>query len=395
MFSRSSIAMSWLSALAMALPGVCFAQDTLRIGLIVPMTGPFASTGRMIETGVNLYIKKHGNTVAGRRVEIVLKDDTGTPDIAKRLAQELVTNDKVNLLAGFGLTPVALSVAPLATQAKVPMVVMMAATSTITEASPYIVRTSYTLPQVTEPLADWARKNSIAKVVTLVSDYGPGIDAERAFRERFSSKGGAVAGALRVPLRDPDFSPALQRAADAKADALFVFVPTGAGTSIMKQIIERGLDKSGLKVITAGSIVEDEVLNTLGDAAVGLASTQHYSAAHDSPENREFVADYKAATNGGRPDLPAVHAYDGMHLIYEAVRKTAGSVDGQRLVDAMKGLAWMSPRGPVSIDPDTRDIIQNVYVRKVMRRYGELYNVELETIPDVKDPVKLAKKKSP
>ncbi|WFU75451.1 ABC transporter substrate-binding protein [Bradyrhizobium sp. CB2312] len=393
MFSRRSIAMSCLSAVAMALPNICFAEDTLRIGLILPMTGPFASTGRLIESGVNLYMKKHGDTVAGRRVEIILKDDTGTPAIAKRLAQELITNDKVNVLAGFGLTPIAFSVAPLATQAEVPMIVMMAATSLITEASPYIVRTSYTLPQVTEPLADWARKNSISKVVTLVSDYGPGVDAERAFGDRFSSKGGIAVGELRVPLRDPDFSPALQRAADAEADALFVFVPTGAGTSIMKQIVERGLDRKGLKVITAGSIVEDEVLNSLGDAALGIVSTQHYSADHDSPENREFVAAYKAATNGGRPDIPAVHAYDGMHVIYEALRKTGGAIDGQRLVDAMKGLAWMSPRGPVSIDPETRDIVQNVYIRKVMRKDGELYNVEFETIPNVKDPVKLAKKK--
>lgn len=393
MFSRNLIALSCLSVVAMASPGVCFAQDTLKIGLILPMTGPFASTGRLIETGVNLYMKKHGDTVAGRRVEIVLKDDTGTPAIAKRLAQELIINDKVNVLAGFGLTPLAFSVAPLATQAKVPMIVMMAATSLITEASPYIVRTSYTLPQVAEPLADWAHKNSIGKVVTLVSDYGPGVDAERAFGDRFSSQGGIAVGELRVPLRDPDFSPALQRAADAEADALFVFVPTGAGTSIMKQIVERGLDKKGLKVITAGAIVEDEVLNSLGDAALGIVSTQHYSAAHDSPENREFVAAYKAATNGGRPDIPAVHAYDGMHVIYEALRKTGGSIDGQRLVDAMKGLAWMSPRGPVSIDPETRDIVQNVYIRKVMRKDGELYNVEFETIPNVKDPVKLAKKK--
>jgi branched-chain amino acid transport system substrate-binding protein len=266
---------------------------------------------------------------------------------------------------------------------------MAAATSTITEASPYIVRTSFTLPQVTVPMADWAAQNGIKKVVTLVSDYGPGIDAEKAFSGAFTAKGGQVES-LRVPLQNPDFSPFLQKVADAKPDALFVFVPSGVGAQFMKQFVERGLDKSGIKLIATGDVTDDDLLNNMGDVALGATTTHHYSAAHDSPENKAFVEAFKMANNGMRPNFMAVGGYDGMHVIYEGLKKTEGK-GGQALVDAMKGMSWTSPRGPVSIDPQTRDIVQNVYVRKIERKDGELYNVEFATIPNVKDPVKAAK----
>jgi len=369
--------------------GVAFAQEPYRIGLILPMTGPFASTGRQIEAATRLYMQQKGDMAGGKKIQLIVKDDTGVADLTKRLAQELIVNDKVGVIAGFGLTPLALAAAPLATQAKVPEVVMAAATSTITEASPFIVRTSFTLPQATVPMAEWAAQNGIKKVVTLVSDYGPGVDAEKAFTGTFTAKGGQVEN-LRVPLANPDFSPFLQKVADAKPDALFVFVPSGVGAQFMKQFVERGLDKSGIKLIGPGDITDDDLLNNMGDVALGVITTQHYSAAHDSPENKAFVEAFKKANNGMRPNFMAVGGYDGMHLIYEGLKKTNGQ-GGQALLDAMKGMSWTSPRGPVSIDPQTRDIVQNIYVRKVERKDGELYNVEFATIPNLKDPVKAAK----
>ncbi|ANY76835.1 ABC transporter substrate-binding protein [Microvirga ossetica] len=389
MLRRTLLSAVGAAAAMLALSGAAMAQDTLKIGLILPMTGPFASTGRQIEAAAKLYMQQKGDTVAGKKIQLIVKDDTGTADVTKRLAQELIVNDKIAVMAGFGLTPLALASAPLATQAKVPEVVMAAATSTITEASPFIVRTSFTLPQATVPMADWAAQNGIKKVATLVSDYGPGIDAEKAFAAAFTAKGGQVEN-LRVPLANPDFSPFLQKVADAKPDALFVFVPSGIGAQFMKQFVERGLDKSGIKLIGPGDVTDDDLLNNMGDVALGAITTQHYSAAHDSPENKAFVEAFKKANNGMRPNFMAVGGYDGMHLIYEGLKKTNGE-GGQALVDAMKGMSWTSPRGPVSIDPQTRDIVQNIYVRKVERKDGELYNVEFATIPNVKDPVKAAK----
>ena len=389
MLRRTLLSAVGAAAAMLALSGAAMAQDTLKIGLILPMTGPFASTGRQIEAAAKLYMQQKGDTVAGKKIQLIVKDDTGIADVTKRLAQELIVNDKVAVMAGFGLTPLALASAPLATQAKVPEVVMAAATSTITEASPFIVRTSFTLPQATVPMADWAAQNGIKKVATLVSDYGPGIDAEKAFTAAFTAKGGQVEN-LRVPLANPDFSPFLQKVADAKPDALFVFVPSGVGAQFMKQFVERGLDKSGIKLIGPGDVTDDDILNSMGDVALGAITTQHYSAAHDSPENKAFVEAFKKANNGMRPNFMAVGGYDGMHLIYEGLKKTNGE-GGQALVDAMKGMSWTSPRGPVSIDPQTRDIVQNIYVRKVERKDGELYNVEFATIPNVKDPVKAAK----
>ncbi|SJZ41069.1 amino acid/amide ABC transporter substrate-binding protein, HAAT family [Enhydrobacter aerosaccus] len=369
------------------------AQDTVKIGLILPMTGQQASTGKQIDAAVKLYQALNGTTVAGKKVEVILKDDTSVPDVTKRLAQELIVNDKVAFLAGFGITPSALATAPIATQAKVPEIVMAAGTSSITEASPYVVRTSFTLAQSAVPMADWAVKNGIKKVVTLVSDYGPGIDAEKSFSDEFKAKGGTIIENLRVPMRSPDFSPVLQKAADAKADALFVFVPSGAGAQFVKQFVERGLDKSGMKLIATGDVTDDDQLNGMGDVMVGVINAHNYSAAHDSAVNKAFVSAFRKANGGLRPNFMAVGGYDGMHLIYEALKKTNGSTDGAKLLEAMKGMAWESPRGPISIDPETRDIVQNIYVRKVQKVDGELYNVEFETIPNVKDPVKAAKKK--
>jgi branched-chain amino acid transport system substrate-binding protein len=367
------------------------AQDKLKVGLILPMTGPFASTGRQIDAAVKLYVQQNGATVAGKTIEIVLRDDTGNADATKRIAQELVVNDGVQVLAGFGLTPLALATAPIATQSKVPQIVMAAATAMITEASPFIARTSFTLPQASVPMADWAIKNGIKSVVTVVADFGPGIDAEKSFSEQFKAGGGTVEN-LRVPLRNPDFAPFLQKAADAKPEAIFVFVPSGVGTQFMKQFRERGLDKAGVKLIGTGDVTEDDILNAIGDVALGTITSAHYSAAHESPENKAFVEAFQKANPGMRPNFMAVGGYDGMQLLYEALKKSGGKTDGDSLIGAMKGLAWTSPRGPVSIDPETRDIIQNIYIRETKRVGAELYNVEFVTITNVKDPFKAAKK---
>ena len=376
-----------IAACAIATPG--FAQDTVKIGLIVPMTGPFTPTGTQLVAGAKLYMQQHGDTVAGKKIQLIIKDDTGNADMTKRLAQELVVNDKVAFLTGFGLTPGALATAPIATKAKVPEVVMMAATAIITERSPYIVRLSFSVPQTTVPLAEWAARNGIKRVVTVVSDYAPGIDVETAFKTRFEALGGKVIESLRIPLSSNDFAPALQRVADDKPDALMGFTPAGIGAIFIRQFVERGLDKSGIRFIAEGSLTEDDIVNQMGDAALGVITSQHYSAAHNSPENKRFVADFKQANKGKRPNLMAMQAYDAMHLMYAALEKTKGSTDGTALVNAMKGMSWMSPRGPITIDPETREVIQNIYIRKVERVDGELYNVEFETIPNYKDPSKL------
>jgi branched-chain amino acid transport system substrate-binding protein len=389
--NRRHLLIAAMAGLGLLASTGAYAQQTVKIGLILPMTGPFASTGRQIEGMAKLYMAQNGNMVAGKKVELIVKDDTGTADVTKRIAQELVVNEKVSVLAGFGLTPLALATAPIATQAKIPTVVMAAATSIITEQSPYIVRTGFTLPQVTAPLAEWAPKNGIKKVVTLVTDYGPGHDAEKAFKEGFTKGGGQVLAELRVPLQNPEFAPFLQRAKDAKPDALFVFVPSVAGSAVMKQFAERDLAKDGIRLIATGDVLDDDILNGMGDVALGVVSSHHYSAAHNSPENKALVEAFKKSNNM-RPNFHGLGGWDGMHLIYQALKKTNGDADGAKLLEAMKGQSWTSPRGPVMIDPETRDIVQNVFIRKVEKVNGELFNVEFATIEKVKDPVKAAKK---
>ncbi len=363
-----------------------WAQDVVKIGLIVPLTGPFTPTGRQIEAGARLYLSQNGNTVAGKRIELIVRDDGNVADNTKRIAQELVVNEKVAILAGFGLTPLALATAPIATEAKVPQVIMGAATAIIPDRSPYIVRTSMVTSQITVGIADWAPKNGVKRVVTLVSDYAPGVDIEKAFSERFKAAGGEVIEQVRVPLANPDFAPFLQRAADLKPDALFVFVPAGVGSIFMKQFVERGLDKSGIRLIGTGDMTDDDILNNIGDVALGITTSHHYSAAHPSALNKTFVEAFKKATGSKRPNFMGVGGYDGMALISKALEKTKGDTNGDALVGAMKGMAWESPRGPISVDPATRDVVQNIYVRKVEKVGGELYNVEFATFEAVKKP---------
>jgi branched-chain amino acid transport system substrate-binding protein len=378
-------------AAAAAFSGAAWSADPVKIGLVLPMSGPFAAYGKQIEHGVKLYLARNGDTFGGRKVELILKDDSpGTAgDVSKRLAQELVVKDKVDILAGFGLTPSAFAVAPVATEAKKPMVVMNAATSSVTTKSPYLVRTSMTLPQNSAPIATWAARNKIAKVFTLVADYGPGHDAETQFKKTFAAAGGQIVGEVRAPVKNPDFAPYLQKIKDTKPDAVFIFLPPGAETiAFMKGFTERGLAQAGIRLISTGDLPDEDILDAIGDAALGLVTSFHYSEAHKSPENKAYVEAYYKAYPKDRPNFMSVGGYDGMHLIAETLKKTNGSTDADKFIEAAKGMKWTSPRGPVHIDPATRDIVQTIYIRKVERVDGKLQNVEFDQIADFKDPGK-------
>ena len=389
MINKNIMAFVATTVLALSAGGV--AAQPVKIGVVAEFSGPFADYGTQIVNGMKTYLKQNGDTFGGRKIEIIQRDTTGAaPDIAKRLAQELITRDNVDILAGFGLTPNALAVAPIDAEAKKPMVIMNAATSIITTKSPYIVRVSHTLPQDTQPIAQWAFKNGIKRAYTLVSDYGPGIDAEGAFVKAFKAAGGQVLDSVRTPLQNPDFAPYLQRIKDSKPDAVFVFLPPGSQTiAFIKGYEERGLKQAGVKLIGTGDLTDDGVLQAMGEPTLGLITSFHYSASHDSPENKAFVKAY-AEVNGTkyRPNFMACAGYDGMAAIAEALKKTGGSVDPDKFLAALKGMKLMSPRGPITIDPETRDIVQTVYIRKVEKVNGELYNMEFDKFPDVKDPGK-------
>ena len=362
------------------------AQDTIKVGLVMPMTGTVGAAGQEVAAAIKLYMAQHGDTVAGKKIEILLRDDGSVPDNGKRLAQELIVNDHVAIL-GAGTTPSAMSMAPIATEAKVPTVVMISGTSVVTERSPYYVRTCFTLGQQSGIIADWAIKDGSRKAVSVLSDWAPGAEAGKVFEQHFTAGGGQLLETLKVPLANPDFAPFLQRARDLKPDTLFVFVPAGQAGPFAKQFAERGLDKSGIKLVGPGDIVDDNDLNGTGDSLVGVVTAGFYSAAHPSQLNKDYVAAYAKATGGKRANFISVGGYDGMHLIYEALKKTGGSADAHKLLAAMKGMSWESPRGPVSIDPDTRDIVQNVYIRKVEKKDGEPWAVEFAAFEAVKDPL--------
>jgi branched-chain amino acid transport system substrate-binding protein len=367
------------------------AQEPLKIGISIPMTGAgFNAVGREITAAVRLYMQQHGDTVAGRKIELIIRDDAGVADNARRLVQEMIVNDKVEII-GIGITPTALAVAPLVTQAKIATVVMVSGASITVDKSPYMVRTGFVLGQSSGVMGEWAAKNGSKRVVTLVNDWAPGVEAETAFKASFTAGGGAIVESLRIPLANPDFAPFLQRIRDLGPDTAFIYFPGTQAGIFAKQFAERGLAKSGIRIIGPGDLTDDDELNTMGDQMLGIVTAHHYSALHDSPLNKAYVAAFKQAANF-RPSFVTLGGYDGLHLIYEALKKTGGKTDGDALIAAMKGMRWESPRGPISIDPDTRDIVQNIYMRKVERVNGELYNVEFQTFPAVKDPMKAAKK---
>ena len=389
MVSRPDFLRALVTASTLALlPAAAGAQETVKIGFSVPLTGPFAENGKQMTAAIKIFTEQRGSVVAGKKIEVLLRDDGGVPDQAKRLAQEFVVQSKVAVLAGYNPTPVALAVAPLSAEAKIPQIVTGSSASVTTTRSPYIVRTFSTQAQITVPMADWALKNGIKRVVTFVSDYAPGLETEKAFVEAFRAGGGEIVENVRVPLQALDFAPFLQRARDARPEAIFAWVPGGLAGSFVRQYAERGLQSSGIRLIGTGDITDDDILNQLGEPMLGITTALQYSAAHESEKNKAFVAGFERVGSGQRPDHVGVAVYDAMHLIYAALEKTGGNPNGDALLAAMKGMAWESPRGPISIDPETRDIIQDVYIRRVERRDGQLYNIEFDKYPAVKDPFK-------
>lgn len=376
--------------------GTTAAQNTIKVGVILPYSGQFAETGAQVDAGIKLYMKQKGDSVAGKTIEIIRKDVGGiAPDVAKRLAQELVVRDKVDIIAGFVLTPNAIAASDVAEEAKKLMVIMNAATSIITTKSQYSVRTSLTLPMIGETLGTWAAtKGGVKKSYTMVSDYGPGLDSEAAFHKAFKAAGGEIVGSVRMAVANPDFSAYVQRAKDLAPESMFVFVPAGAQPAALgKAIAARGIDTKKIKVMGTGELTDDSALKQMGDAGLDIITAWHYDSNHDSATNKAFVEAYKKDNTGAVPNFLVVGGYDGMHVIYEALKKTSGKSEGDALVAAAKGLKWESPRGPMMIDPETRDVVQTVYIRRVQKVGDRLVNVEIDKYENVKDPVKAAMKK--
>lgn len=380
---------------AALLPASANAADTIKIGIILPYSGQFADTATQLDAGIKLYVKKHGDSIGGKKLEFIRKDVGGiAPPVAKRLAEELVVRDKVDILAGFVLTPNAIAACGVSEEAKKLMVIMNAATSIITLKSPYCTRTSFTLPMVTGTLGAWAAKNGIKKAYTMASDYAPGHDAEQGFITGFKAGGGEIVGSVRMAVANPDFSAYVQRAKDINPESIFVFVPAGAQPAAFgKAIAERGIDTKKIKVMGAGELTDDSAIKQMGDAAAGIITAWNYDHNHKSKMNADFVAAFKKDNGGVNPNFLAVGGYDGMHLIYESVKKAKGKLDGDSLIGAAKGTKWESPRGPMMIDPETRDVISTIYIRRVEKVGGNLVNVEFDKVENVKDPVKEAMKK--
>ena len=367
---------------------------TVKIGLIMPYTGQFADTATQMDNAIKLYVKQKGDTVAGKKLEFIRRDTGGVaPEVAKRLAQELVVRDGVDILGGFVLTPNALAAAGVSFEAKRFMVVMNAATSIIITKSPYMARTSLTIPQLQEAFGAWAYKTGIRKIYSMVSDFGPGIDAEGAFQRAFKAAGGEIVGSVRFPVANPDFSAFVQRAKDLNPESIFIWVPGGTQPAVIaKALAERGIDPKKTKILGQGELTEDEARKSMGDAGLGIITVYHYDHSHDSAMNRDFVKTFRAEYGGRNPNIYSVGGWDGVHLIYETLKKTGGKTDGESLIAAAKGMKWESPRGPIAIDPDTRDIVQTVYIRRVEKAGEETRNVEFDKIENVKDPTRTAAK---
>jgi branched-chain amino acid transport system substrate-binding protein len=385
-----------LAGIAAALAGISAANaaEPVKIGMVMAYSGQFADPSSQMDNGVKLYMKLHGDTVAGRKIEIIRKDTGGiNPPLAKRLSQELIVRDKVDLLAGYTTSPNGFAGADVSQEAKKFMVIMLAATSAVITHSKYAARASFTIPQQVGTLGTWAAKSGIKRVYLMTTDYAPGHDAEKYFAEGFKAAGGEVVGSVRIPVANPDFSAYVQRAKDLNPESIFVFIPGGTQpAALAKALAERGIDTKKVKILTTGEMVDEKPLASMGDAALGIISGWHYDISHDSKANKDFVKAYVDMFHRN-PDFFAVGGYDGMHVIYEALKKTNGDTDGAKLIAAAKGMSWESPRGPMSLDPVTGDVVQTVYIRRVEKVNGELTNAEIAKFPAVKDPLSIAPKK--
>jgi len=393
-FARTTIACAVATLLAGAMPAN--AQGTVKVGVILSLSGQFADAGAQMLNGIKTYMKEHGDTVGGKKIELIVKDTGGVaPDVAKRLAQELVVRDKVDMLAGFTLTPNALAASDVSAEVKKFMVIMNAATSIIITKSPYSVRTSVTLPQVAETFGTWAvKKGGLKKAYTMVTDYGPGHDFETAFQHAFKEGGGEIVGSVRMPVANPDFSAFVQRAKDINPEAIVIFIPGGAQPAALgKAFAERGIDLNKIKVLGSGETTSEQALKSMGDSALGIITAWHYEYTDKkNAKNVAFVKEFNEL-NHRNPDFFSVGGYDGMHVIYETLKKAGGKTDGDSLIAAAKGLKWASPRGPMSIDPETRDVVQTIYIRKVEKVDGQPQNVAFDKVDNVKDPAGERRKK--
>jgi len=363
--------------------------DTIKIGVVGPFSGPAALQGKNFQAGIEAWFALHGNSVGEHDIEVVYRDlPSADPAQSAALSQELVIGEGVQYLAGYYYTPDALAAAPILQEANVPMVVFNAAASSIVNASPLVVRTSFTTWQTSTPMATVARERGISKVITIVADYGPGIDAETAFASGFSGQGGTIVESVRVPMTTIDFSPIMQRVRDSGAEAIFTFLPSGPATlAFLRAYAENGLRAQGVQLLATGDVTQEPDLGALGDNAVGVLTTYHYAVSHDSPENKAFVEAASAAI--GDPTqltFPAVGAFDGMYVITKMIEATGGQQDAVKAVEAVKGLSWISPRGPVSIDPDSRHVTQNIYLREVTNVAGTFINKEIQTFEKQGDP---------
>lgn len=388
-FLTAGVAAGTLVCLGLTAPA--FAEEPLKIGLIGTYSGPYADYGRQFDGGVAIYLKEHGGKIAGRPVEIVRKDTAGpAPDAAKRFAQELIVRDKVSFITGLDFSPNAYAIAPVVTQAKIPTVIMNASSSAITTSSPYIARVSFTVQQTSAPLAKWMLAQGVKEAYTVVADYASGTDADKAFSDAFEAGGGKIVGRLRTPMNNPDFSAYIQRIKDEKPESVFFFFPSGVmPPAFLRAWKERGMEEAGIKLYAPGEATDDSYLEATGDVALGLVTSAHYSYAHPSEKNQKFIKDFEAEFGTDmRPSYFATTAYDAMAAIDLALQKTGGDVDGDKVMEALKGLQFEGPRGPVEIDPETRDIVQTVYIRKTERVDGKLVNVEFDKFERVKDPAK-------
>jgi branched-chain amino acid transport system substrate-binding protein len=378
-----------LLASVLAAASTAFAQAPVKIGVVMTLSGQFADAGNQMHNGIKTYMKMNGDTVAGRKIELIIKDVGGpAPDVAKRLAQELVVRDGVDILAGWVLTPNAMAAGDVSAEAKKFMVVMNAATSIVITKSPYMIRTSVTLPQVMETFGTWAAtKGGLKQSYTMVTDYGPGHDSETAFQSAFKAAGGTIVGSVRFPVANPDFSAFVQRAKDVAPQSIFIFIPGGAQPAALgKAFAERGIDKKKTMVLGSGETTAEAAVKSMGDTALDIVTAWHYDYTSKNPLNVAFVKEYNAVSGGRNPDFFSIGGFDGMHAIYETLKKTGGKTDAETMIAAAKGLKWESPRGPMMIDPETRDVVQNVYIRRVQKVGNELINVPFDTIPMVKDP---------
>ena len=379
---RRTLACALLAASSLVLvPAQAQAQSTaVKVGIVGPFSGPFAHYGALFKAAAEAYVASQGGKLAGKDIEFIYRDTGGpNPGQTKTLVQELIVKDKVDYLGGFVFTPNALAVAPLIQQSQTPTVIFNAATSAITEKSEYFIRTSYTLWQVTVPMAQWAAKEGMKKVVTAVTDYGPGIDAETAFKAEFAKQGGTVVESIRMPIATTDFGPFVQRIKASGAQAVYTFLPGGPpNLGFVKAYNENGLAKAGVQFL--GTAETDEFdLQKFGDSALGLTTAFHYSGAHDSPENKKFVDALKKRDPAAVANYASVGAWDGMVVIHKMIEATGGKRDGAKALATARSLQWESPRGPVRIDAKTRHITQTVYLRKVERVAGQLVNKEVQS----------------